>query len=64
MEHLGDVSHVKSCFDPSGDGVTIGEVGCTVCAKHTIGSGIILHAFDSTPRSRGSSGSSFRSICR
>ena len=32
---------------------------CTVCAKHTIGSEIILDAPDSTPRGRGSSGSSF-----
>jgi hypothetical protein len=55
---------VKSCFDPSGDGVTVGEVRCTVCAKHTIGSGTILDASDGTPRSGSSSGSSFRSICR
>ena len=32
---------------------------CTVCAKHTIGSEIILDAPDGTPRSRGSSESSF-----
>jgi hypothetical protein len=45
-ELLGDVGHVKSCFDPSGDGVTVGEVRCMVCAKHTIGSRIILDASD------------------
>jgi hypothetical protein len=64
MELLGDVGHVKSCFDPSREGVTVGEVSCTVCAKHTIGSGIILDASDGTPRSGGSSGILFRSICR
>ena len=35
---------------------------CTVCAKHTIGSEIVLDALDGTPRLRGSSGSSFWSI--
>jgi hypothetical protein len=60
----GDEAKVESRFDPSGDGVTISEVRCTLCAKHTIGSGIILDASDGTPRSEGSSGSSFRSICR
>jgi hypothetical protein len=64
MELLGDVGHVKSCFDPSGDGVTVGEVRRTVCAKHTVGSGTILDAPGGTPGSGGSSGSSFRSICR
>ena len=24
MEFLGDVGHVKSCFDPFGDGVSVG----------------------------------------
>jgi hypothetical protein len=64
MELVGDLGHVKSCFDPSRDGVTVGEVRCTICAKHTIGPGIILDASDRTPRSRGKSGSSFCSICR
>ena len=32
---------------------------CTVCAKRTIGSGILLDTPDGTPRRRGSSGSSF-----
>jgi hypothetical protein len=64
MELVGDLGHVKSCFNPFGDGVTVSEVRCTVCAKHTIGSGIILDASDGTPRSRDKSGSSFWSICR
>jgi hypothetical protein len=55
---------VEPRIDPSGDGVTIGEVRCMVCAKHTIGSGIILDASDGTTRSGGSSGSSIQSICR
>jgi hypothetical protein len=37
---------------------------CTVCAKCTIGSRIVLDAPNGTPRCRGSSGSSFRPICR
>ena len=37
---------------------------CTVCAKHTMAQKIILYATDGTPRRRGSSGSSFRSVWR
>ena len=37
---------------------------CMVCARHTIGSEIILDATDGTTRSQGSSGSSFRSVWR
>jgi hypothetical protein len=37
---------------------------CTVCAKHTIGSGIVLDPPDGTSKRRGSSGSSFRSVWR
>jgi hypothetical protein len=32
---------------------------CTVCAKETIGSKIVLDAPNGTPRGRGSSGSTF-----
>jgi hypothetical protein len=35
-----------------------------VCAEHKIGSKIVLDAPDGTPRGRGSSGSSFQSVCR
>jgi hypothetical protein len=35
---------------------------CSVCAVRTIGSKIVLDTPDGTPRSRGSSGSLFRSI--
>jgi hypothetical protein len=37
---------------------------CTISAKQTIISEIILNAPDGTPRGRGSSGSSFRSVWR
>jgi hypothetical protein len=42
MEILGDVGHVKSCFGPFGDNFSVGA-RCTVCAKPSIGSGIILN---------------------
>jgi hypothetical protein len=61
MELLGDVSHVESRFGPFGNNVSMQD-RCTVCAKHTIGSEIILDAPDGTPWSRGSSESSFWSI--
>jgi hypothetical protein len=52
MKLLGDVGHVESHFAPFGDSVTVGPFGdrCTGCAKHTIGSEIILDAPDYTPR--------------
>jgi hypothetical protein len=50
MEHLGDGGHVKSCFDPFGDDVSVMQDKCTVCAKCTIGSGTFLDAPDGTPR--------------
>jgi hypothetical protein len=62
IELLGDVGLMESRFDPFGNSVSVGEDRCTVCAKCTIGSEIILVAPDGTPRSRGSSGSLFRSI--
>jgi hypothetical protein len=37
---------------------------CTACTEHTIGSEIILHTPDETPRWCGSRGNSFRSIFR
>jgi hypothetical protein len=37
---------------------------CIVCAECTMGMEIILGTLDGTPRLRGSSGSSFRSVCR
>ena len=42
IELLGDVGHVKSCFGLLGDNVGVGASRCTVCAKRTTGSKIIL----------------------
>jgi hypothetical protein len=50
MVVLGDVGHVESCFGPFGDSVGVGRGRCMVCAKHTVGSEIVLDAPDSTPR--------------
>jgi hypothetical protein len=48
MELLRDMGQVESRFDPFGDSVS--QDTFTVCAKHTIGSDIILDAPDGTPR--------------
>jgi hypothetical protein len=50
MELLRDMGQVESRFDPFGDSVSVGQDTFTVCAKHTIGSDIILDAPDGTPR--------------
>ena len=42
MELLGDVGHVESYFDLLGDKLVLVQDRCTVCAKRTIGSEIIL----------------------
>jgi hypothetical protein len=44
------VGHVESHFGLFGDGVSVSGDRCMVCAKHTIGSGIVLEAPDGTPR--------------
>ena len=59
MELLDDVGHVESHFFLFGDIVTVVQDRCMVCAKRTIGSEIILDTSDGTPRSQGSTGSSF-----
>ena len=59
MEFLGDVGHVESrsvCLETV---FVLMEDRCTVCAKRTIGSDIILDAPDGTTRCRGSCGISF-----
>jgi hypothetical protein len=61
---LGDVGHVESRFGLFGDSVSSVHHRCMVCAKHTIGSEIILDAPDGSTRTRVSSGSLFRSIWR
>jgi hypothetical protein len=50
MEHLRDMGHVESRFSPFGHSVSIGARLVHVCAKHTIGSEILLDAHDGTPR--------------
>ena len=47
MELLEDMGHVESRYGPFGD---IVQDTCTVCAKLTLGSEIILDAPDATPR--------------
>jgi hypothetical protein len=49
MELLQDVGHVESRFGLFGDSVSVGA-RCLVCAKHNIGSEIILDAPDGSPR--------------
>jgi hypothetical protein len=63
MELLGDVGPMKSHFGLFGNGVTVQD-RCTVYAKRTIGSEIVLEAPDGTPRLRGSIGNSFWSVWR
>jgi hypothetical protein len=50
MELLGDVGHVESCLGPFGNGIILVQDRCTVCAKCTTGSGIVLDAPNGTPR--------------
>ena len=50
MELLGDVGHMESpsvCLEMA---LVLTSDRCTVCAKHTIGSDIILDAPDGIPR--------------
>ena len=50
MDLLGEVGHVESCFGPFRDGVIVVQDRCMACAKHTVGSGVVLDAPDVTPR--------------
>ena len=62
MELLGGVGHVEShsvCLEIV---IALVQDRCTVCAKRTLGSEIILDAPDGTTRGRGPNGSSFRSV--
>ena len=47
---LHDEAQVEDRFDPLGDSANLDADRCTVCAKRTIGSLIILDALDGTPR--------------
>jgi hypothetical protein len=50
MELLGDVGLGKSCFSPFGNGVSVVQDRCMVCAKRSIGLEIILEEANGTPR--------------
>jgi hypothetical protein len=50
MELLGDVGQVESHFFPFGEMLALVQDCCIVCAKHIIGSEIVLDAPDGTPR--------------
>jgi len=50
MVLLGDVVHVESRSVCLGMVLVLVEDRCKVCARHTIGSDIILDAPDGTPR--------------
>ena len=50
MELLGDVGHVESHLVHFEMVVVLVQDRCMVCAKHTIGSDIVLDAPDGTPR--------------
>ena len=50
MELLGDVGHVESRSVRLEIVLVLVQDRCTVCAKRTIGSDIVLNAPDGTPR--------------
>ena len=50
MVLLRDEAQVEACFGPLGDSGNLDVDRCTVCAKCTIGSEIVLDAPDGTPR--------------
>ena len=50
MVLLCDEAQVEACFGPLGDSANLDTDRCTVCAKRTIGSEIVLDALDGTPR--------------
>jgi hypothetical protein len=50
MELIGDVVLVEFHFGPFEDSVSSVQTRCTFCAKHIIGSEIVLDAPDGTRR--------------
>ena len=50
MVLLGDEAHVQARFGPFRDRANLDADRCTVCAKRTIGSEIVLDTPDGTPR--------------
>jgi hypothetical protein len=65
MELLCDVGQVESLISIHLETVLVSvQESCTVCAKRTIGSEILLDAPDGTPRGQGSCGCSLQSAWR
>jgi hypothetical protein len=62
MELLGDVGRVESRFCPFGELLVLVQDRCTICAKRSIGSEIVLDTPDGTAMLRGSTGSLFRYV--
>ena len=50
MELLGDVGHVESCSVRLEMVLLLVQDRCTVCAKQTVGSDIVLDAPEGIPR--------------
>jgi hypothetical protein len=50
MVLLGKEAQVEAHFGPFGDRPNLDQCRCTVWAKHTIGSKIVLDTSDGTPR--------------
>jgi hypothetical protein len=48
MVALGDVGHVESRFGQFGEVLVSVEDRCMICAKHTVGSEIVLDTPDTT----------------
>jgi hypothetical protein len=46
----GDEAEIEACFGPFEDSVSFRSDWCTVCAKHTIDSKIVLDTLDDNPR--------------
>jgi hypothetical protein len=64
MELLGDVGPVESHFNPFGNSVSVGARLVHGLRQTCHWLRIILDVAEGTPWSRGSSGSSFRSVWR
>ena len=50
MVPLGDEAQVEAHFGPLGDSANLDADRCTVCAKRTTGSEIVVDTPDRTPR--------------
>jgi hypothetical protein len=55
MVHLGDEAQLEAHFGPFGDSVNLDARQVPDLHRSTIGSEIVFHSLDGTPRLRGSS---------